>query len=278
MKKLLSIILASVIIVGICVFPANAYSAEVWKDGESYTTTNSPVYFVWDVYDDDYFSKDYVELGYNHYESLVEPAAIEFAEVDDADNIILKVEDYIAMVANLKELYYHYDSNGEIDWLLFSVRAWTGNEAPMCGAIGSTILVTDGCRNVFRYDLGIYVIAEERFYPVESAVKQERFRYILDEILYEVGISERVALLGDVNFDNQLDITDATQIQKYLSGELKYPKKSNDFWKGPEHYDYLTEKWYDPLNMADTNRDGVNDVNDVTSLQKYIAKIDDFLS
>lgn len=59
--------------------------------------------------------------------------------------------------------------------------------------------------------------------------------------------------LGDVNFDENVDINDATMIQKYIN---------NSF----------TNLMNDQLINADFNKDGVININDVTAIQKYILK------
>lgn len=59
--------------------------------------------------------------------------------------------------------------------------------------------------------------------------------------------------LGDVNFDNEVNVADATAIQKYLAG--------------------LLELDGDALRNADFNGDGVVDVADATAIQKFAAGI-----
>ena len=59
--------------------------------------------------------------------------------------------------------------------------------------------------------------------------------------------------LGDVNLDENVDINDATMIQKYIN---------NSF----------TNLMNDQLVNADFNKDGVININDVTAIQKYILK------
>lgn len=58
-------------------------------------------------------------------------------------------------------------------------------------------------------------------------------------------------MLGDVNGDGQIDITDATSIQKYLAEMEVYTEKQ--------------------IKCADFDRDGYITVNDITTLQTYMA-------
>ena len=64
--------------------------------------------------------------------------------------------------------------------------------------------------------------------------------------------------IGDVNFNNAIDIKDVTEIQKSLVG--------------------LTELSDEQLAAADVNGDGKVDINDVTRLQMYLAFLIDELS
>ena len=69
--------------------------------------------------------------------------------------------------------------------------------------------------------------------------------------------SEESALIGDVNQDGKVDITDATEIQKYLVQLVSF----ND----------------EQFKLADTNGDGKVNIIDVTQIQKYLAGIFPFL-
>ncbi len=63
-----------------------------------------------------------------------------------------------------------------------------------------------------------------------------------------------MGLIGDVNGDNKVDITDATAIQRHLAEMESLSGQA--------------------LALADVNLDGVVDINDATHLQKYLAEFD----
>lgn len=58
-------------------------------------------------------------------------------------------------------------------------------------------------------------------------------------------------MLGDVTGDGQIDITDATSIQKYLVEMEVYTEKQ--------------------IKCADFDKDGYITVNDITAIQTYMA-------
>ncbi|MCI2113489.1 MAG: dockerin type I repeat-containing protein, partial [Ruminococcus sp.] len=68
------------------------------------------------------------------------------------------------------------------------------------------------------------------------------------------GNGAEVTLLGDVTLDGQVNISDATEIQKYLTGSVEFSEVRK-------------------LN-ADVNGDGNISIADATAIQKKIAGIE----
>lgn len=68
-----------------------------------------------------------------------------------------------------------------------------------------------------------------------------------------ISLGEKSVLLGDVNGDGKITITDATTVQKHLAK--------------------LTELTNEQLVKADTNSDGKITITDATRIQKYLAKL-----
>ncbi len=64
-------------------------------------------------------------------------------------------------------------------------------------------------------------------------------------------------LMGDVNGDGKIDVSDATEIQKFLAE--------------------LVELTPERKQAADTNADGKVDVSDATQIQKFLAELVDHL-
>lgn len=72
-----------------------------------------------------------------------------------------------------------------------------------------------------------------------------------------IKIKSKNHLIGDVNLDGEITITDATEIQKYITKIITFSEEQ--------------------MNLADINRDGSLDVSDSTYLQKYIVGIDNMI-
>lgn len=97
-------------------------------------------------------------------------------------------------------------------------------------------------------------------YTKEGSTKGVRCKHC-GEWLIEPTKIDKLPLnheIGDVNFNNAIDIKDVTEIQKSLVG--------------------LTELSDEQLAAADVNGDGKVDINDVTRLQMYLAFLIDELS
>lgn len=84
----------------------------------------------------------------------------------------------------------------------------------------------------------------------DSEEDAEKLQYI-NEILDGCTDAEYVPLYGDVNYDEVVNVSDATIIQKYCADMS-------------DLYDYI---------IADVNRDGIVNVNDSTAIQKMIVAI-----
>lgn len=65
----------------------------------------------------------------------------------------------------------------------------------------------------------------------------------------------KICLLGDVNMDGAVSITDATEVQKAIAGLLSLNEYQNK--------------------LADVNKDGSVSIIDATQIQKYLAGLID---
>ena len=61
----------------------------------------------------------------------------------------------------------------------------------------------------------------------------------------------KICLLGDVNMDGAVSITDATEVQKAIAGLLSLNEYQNK--------------------LANVNKDGSVSITDATQIQKYLA-------
>ncbi len=80
---------------------------------------------------------------------------------------------------------------------------------------------------------------------------------------------EKITRIGDLNGDNNLDIKDATLIQKCLAGVEEFDAYNDMVLGFLEKHHGKWERY-----ISDFNRDGVRNVKDATAIQKHIAGLE----
>ena len=153
----------------------------------------------------------------------------------------------IAVVINTEQLNFGLDSS---------------DEEYKNPSIGTCEWVTNG-------DTGEYMFINDSHYGDSYIFYDNNMRDLLDWYRQEnnddlggtlvikavtTGNGAEVSLLGDVTLDGQVNITDATEIQKYLAGSVEFSEVRK-------------------LN-ADVNGDGNISIADATTIQKIIAGIE----
>ena len=247
MKKIISAVLSMIVLAGVCVFPTHANSA-VEAAGEDMES---------------------VPRGYKMYPQYVNESVLtrERTLYEENNNRVLDVEDYIYLCCFLDEKYYHYNENGEMDWLFFSCRSYRADSWDNQGIFyGRLICMGDTCAP-FWYECGIYDLEEEVFYSIDKAYIKEKFADIDDAL----SCTKYGQYIGDVTHDNVIDIRDATLIQKVLAKIVNI--NPDDVWVSIAN-DFDRGKRYKFKGIYDMNRDMQIDVDDVTALQKSIAGLD----
>lgn len=165
-----------------------------------------------------------------------------------------------------EEVYYHYNTDGEIEWVL--IRGYTRFNPPWVlypyGVFGDRVLRMTEVPNHFCLDYCIYSVIEDDFYDISE--KRNADKFPLNTVFNELNIGE---LIGDMDKDNKLTVKDATYIQKCLAEIIDFPE--NDQVDGVHEkvnksFEYLAY-------ISDFNRDGVRNVRDATAIQKHIAGI-----
>ena len=158
-----------------------------------------------------------------------------------------------------EELYYHYSTQGSApDWMLAKVHVefyGTWDYIPY-RQFGNRVLVGwySGAA-ICPFDLTLYDIANDQFYHMnESNVTEENFPGLTEAIEgLELGYE-----LGDVGMDGELDITDATIMQRYEAG-LQIP---------------LSNSIYQTLIPVIGDMDGNGfDIVDVTIVQRKLVNM-----
>lgn len=132
-------------------------------------------------------------------------------------------------------------------------------------SVGGIRLITDGLVFISDYNHCPYSLSYFVFIPESSQILtvEEAIKNIPDisGVLLESGICR---MLGDANNDGELNIRDATAIQKKLAGLITLDDEySYDFSTVKENIGYY----------SDFNCDDNLNIRDATAIQKFIAKL-----
>ncbi|MBQ8795668.1 MAG: leucine-rich repeat protein [Clostridia bacterium] len=203
------------------------------------------------------YSKQEYQFDFIEY-SIYKDKVLELLHISEEDP-----ETGEGYLAYYKEVYEYFSpQSGSKDIPTFVlIRVYENVSGPAFAAevFGDYILRSSS--HLYPTTFGYYVYYPEKneIYPLPNAYKME-FEGI-ENVFTLGGVGE---LIGDVNYDRELNIRDATLIQKSLAGLAKIERnaiEASDYWlegKGPAY-------------IGDFNRDREMNIRDATAIQKKIA-------
>ncbi len=168
---------------------------------------------------------------------------------------------------SLFKVYESYNSNGAIpNWVVVEVHS-TGTATKyyheLCGFYIYCYHPSYG-----EQILSYYVIDTETKEVTEFSQALEKNKDVYSAFLTDSGY-EKITRIGDLNGDNNLDIKDATLIQKCLAGVEEFDAYNDMVLGFLEKHHGKWERY-----ISDFNRDGVRNVKDATAIQKHIAGLE----
>lgn len=180
--------------------------------------------------------------------------------------------------AEYDELYYHYDVNGDNDWVFVKAKLPMSYDDPGLYHIGN-LLLSNGYVNIpFCLGYAVYDVEEDKFYDIAQVWKNEKYKgvtslfedaFVNGDVDYSIGL-----VIGDLNNDKVITVYDATYLQRCLAGLEDYPVPR-------ELYPFVYQKiaWdpdgrfvtFDINDFYDTNEDGTVSISDATRIQRTAA-------
>ncbi len=144
------------------------------------------------------------------------------------------------------------------DYILTFCNAMFGSLIFCTEVIGDYVVIS--AEAYVPYGIALYVFStnDNTVYTLKEAWEAQLPR--IEEIMNLVG--DRI---GDVNYDDEVNIKDVTLIQKHIAG-LETIKDDG--------IPYLTYIEGNPKFISDFNRDGKRNIKDATAIQKYIAGLE----
>ena len=166
------------------------------------------------------------------------------------------------------EIYYYYENvtDEEPAWTLIYGEALCDMWVKKFGTnVGDRVLWTEG-RNNYSLSLHYVYVAElDEIIPLEQSQVDRITEYCRDFVKV-IEENEYGQLVGDINESGDLDIIDATYIQRYLAGL----NETTDAYL----LDYFMFVYGSSVDISDFDRDGETTIFDATAIQMKLAKIE----
>lgn len=180
----------------------------------------------------------------------------------------LGMDDYMN---DYQELYYHYDTNGSIDWAYIKVDSCYYDNIDTVGVTGHRVYVVDafeGAMVPFYNGYTVYDVKKEKFYNAFAINAYHLPDTDLDGFIdfydqYGVG-----RLLGDIDRDDEISVVDVTILQRIEAQMIEYPADDEVYPIEESQLDFGWQKYY-----SDFNCDGERNIIDATCIQRYLAGI-----
>lgn len=155
-------------------------------------------------------------------------------------------------------IYDHKGQGDTVDWAL--VRAYTNESegAPAYYELGNRVLCTDNAAFPFSFRIGIYNVKRGRFFDITECRAEDYPD--LETVWMELGDGR---LIGDMDGDNSLTVSDAAIIQRCAADIMPYPEDDANpaAESNPDAIKYF----------SDFDVDGDRGIVDATMIQRYIA-------
>lgn len=179
-----------------------------------------------------------------------------------------------------KELFYHYDKNGDVDWVfVYGKTNWSIPD--ICYYHIGNRLISTGTEEIpFSLCYGVYDVEDGKFYDVAQIWNDEKYTGVTE--LFEQACDNGFVdyntglVIGDLNNDGFVSISDATYLQKCLAGLEEYPvtPELQQFIDQKVGLDPKGFKTFDVNDFFDVNKDGTVSIGDATKLQRITAEMD----
>ena len=160
-----------------------------------------------------------------------------------------------------EEEYYHYSTENLIDWVLIKAQSNMYLEWFVSAVFGNRVTPSGGTPVPFNFLYGIYDVENDMFFPLED-VYNKSYKY--KDIKEITAVFDTGVLIGDIDRDDMITISDATELQMCLANIKSW--RIDDEISGVIFGD-------DIKYISDFNRDSFRDIADATSIQMYLADL-----
>lgn len=164
-----------------------------------------------------------------------------------------------AQVSSFDVLCEHLTESGSVDWALVRVSVAEA-AAPAYYEFGNRVLTSDKSGSPFTFGVGLFDAQHGRFFDITDRRAED---YPELEAVWTVGGDGR--LIGDMDGDNALTVSDVTLIQRCQAEMISYPEDDiNPHAVG--HPDSVAF-------FSDFDHDGERGIIDATMIQRFLAEM-----
>ncbi len=171
------------------------------------------------------------------------------------------IEEYVYqdVIHRYKEVYYHYNDNGEIDWcLIYATNSNASQQDTVDLKIDDFIVFSSSIIRPFVVGYAVYDVENDEYVDFIKDYDELSSYDGLFDVLRTVDHS---FIIGDSDNDGVLSVIDASIIQSAIA--------EKNFFERSTYSDYRTHK---SGNYYDVDDDGEISIMDATAIQMKLAK------
>ena len=161
-------------------------------------------------------------------------------------------------LSSFETIYEHQAEDGSVDWALVRAVSNLTVDKPAYYEFGNRVLDTENSGAPFTFNIGVYNAKRNRMFDLTDC-KTEDYPD-LEAVWTEIGDGR---LVGDMDGDNSLTVSDAAIIQRCAADITPYPE--NDANPAAESNPDAIKFF------SDFDADGDRGIVDATMIQRYIA-------
>ena len=140
-------------------------------------------------------------------------------QADSANLYEDRVKELYPFLYNYSELYYHSDTNGDVDWVLITGEEGVVFPEPLYQVVGNRVIIQEQQIVPFGFGMAVYSVAQNKVSPIYDGMLSQYDG--LEEAFNEYGCGR---LIGDIDGDNEISVTDVTFLQRCDIHSREYPE------------------------------------------------------
>ncbi len=173
------------------------------------------------------------------------------------------IEEYVKQGVHhsYKEVHYHYDNNGEVEWcLIYATASSIADGSNEFLKFEDFVLVSSDVIRPFDLKYAVYDVKNDKFVDlIENYDDLPNYEGLIDVLR---TLDESI-IIGDADGDKVISVMDASVIQFVIAGKTYFSRRTYSDRRGVSGHFY------------DYNEDGAFNILDATAIQMKVAHIEE---